>query len=221
MAARSATFSPAKGSGAGGSGNGQHKQKSSGSKGKKSRGKTCMFHGTNVSHTTEECDRVKEMVACSKLPSGAQLPGKPSPRKPGNNNQYHNPLSKRGKYAHENSYTNRTDNPHPRTDNSSVMATESNRAIYQQDEDGNFVRISANSTASSVANTSSFDPRYLPIESAWALGTNFTTSCDEDGFPIGGIPPVLVDDAITMSVNTGTDSQSRSAFCDEDGEPLG
>ena len=100
------------------------------------------------------------------------------------------------------------------------MATESNRAIYQQDEDGNFVRISANSTASSVANTSSFDPRYLPIESAWALGTNFTTSCDEDGFLVGGIPPVLVDDAITMSVNTGTDSQSRSAFCDEDGNPL-
>ena len=164
-----------------------------------------MFHGTNVSHTTEEWDRVKEMIACSKLPSGAQLPGKQSPRKPGNNNKYHNPPYKRGKYAHENSYTNRTDNPHARTDNSSAMATESNRAIYQQDEDGTFVRISANSTASNVENTSNFDPRYLPIESAWAMGTNFTTTCDEDGFPLGGIPSVLADDTIPMSANTGSD----------------
>ena len=64
MAAHSAAFFPVKGSGAGGSGNGQHnKQKSGGGKDQKYGGKTCMFHGTNVSHTTEECERVKETVA--------------------------------------------------------------------------------------------------------------------------------------------------------------
>ena len=52
------------------------------------------------------------------------------------------------------------------------------------------------------------------------MGTSFTTSCDEDGFPVGGISPALVDDAISMSVNIGTDTQSRPAFCDEDGNPL-
>ena len=220
MAAHSATFSPAKGSGAGGSGKGQNKQKSGGNKDQKYGGKTCMFHGTNVSHTTEECDRIKEMVAGSKLPSGAQLPGKPSPKKPGNSNQYHSPAGKKGKFAHENSYYSRPDHSHPRTDNSSAMLTESDRAIYQQDEDGNFVRISANSSLSSVPSAPGFHPRYLPIESAWALGTQFTTTCDEDGFSVDWIPPVPAHDGVSMPACTGTDYQSRPSFCDEDGNPL-
>ena len=107
----------------------------------------------------------KEMVAGNKLSSGAQLPGKPSPRKPGNNNQYHSPHTKKGKFAHENSHSSHPANLHPRPDNSSAMSAESTRATYQQDEDGNFVRISANSMSNSTTSMPTFDPCYLPIES--------------------------------------------------------
>ena len=85
------------------------------------------------------------MVAGSKHPSAGQSHGKPSPRKPGNSNNYHSPYTKKGKFAHENSHPSRPANFHSRPDNSSAMSAESSRATYQLDEEGNFVRISANS----------------------------------------------------------------------------
>ena len=110
-----------------------------------------MFRGTESKHSTEECDRVQELVAGGKRASSAEPQGgrNQNNKRQGNGNRY----GKKGNFAHQNS----------RADGSVKVSADSAKATYQQDEDGNFVLVSANSAMGSIVDKPTFDPRYIPV----------------------------------------------------------
>ena len=58
-----------------------------------------MFRGTESKHSTEECDRVQELVAGGKRASSAEPQGgrNQNNKKQGNGNRYHESYGKKGK----------------------------------------------------------------------------------------------------------------------------